>query len=103
MSAKEKTEIIKGVIANYKKISDEPINSETIAVITGLVFGELIEKAPTNSQTVDIRIFLMLIMRDVCESEKADPDHERTICINYEQLYEIVETYLTEMAGRKNK
>jgi len=29
-----------------------------------------------------------LIMRDITEMTEADPDHERTICVNYDELYE---------------
>lgn len=37
-----------------------------------------------------------LIMRDICESLPADPEHERTVCINYEKLYAIVSSHLLE-------
>jgi len=35
-----------------------------------------------------------LILRDVCEAEPDDPDHEQTICINYDYLRLIVDRNL---------
>lgn len=34
------------------------------------------------------------IMRDISEMEPADPDAERTVCINYDALYERVRSSL---------
>lgn len=35
-----------------------------------------------------------LILRDVCEAEPDDPDHEKTICISYDYLRLIVDRNL---------
>lgn len=35
-----------------------------------------------------------LILRDICEAEPADPDHEQTICIGYDYLRLIIDRNL---------
>ena len=39
-----------------------------------------------------------LIMRNICETLPADPENERTVCINYENLDGIVKAALLEKA-----
>ena len=50
--------------------------------------GDSCKQCPINSDAEKSK--RDLIMRQICESEPADPDHERTVCINYERLYQIV-------------
>ena len=33
------------------------------------------------------------LMTEICEMDEADPDHERTACVNYDDLYELVKRH----------
>ena len=35
-----------------------------------------------------------LIMRDICEMESAEPKEERTVCVNYEDLYALITKHI---------
>ena len=96
MPEEEKIELVNAVLANFIKISGEQFDGEAMAVIVGLVFGQLMEQASSRSPSCSTASATRdLIMRDICESDPADPEEERTVCINYERLYEIVTNHLT--------
>ncbi|WAS56242.1 hypothetical protein MK974_24390 [Burkholderia ambifaria] len=58
------------------------------------------EAAPAavrTEKTAEPSNLAWLIERDCCEYERADPDHEDTICISVEGLHEVVNRHVAEM------